>query len=634
VADAANGCCVNLAGDVFIVGETASFTGIATPGAFQTVLLSNVEDAFLVKFDLNGVRQWGTYYGSYNSDNGYSCCSDKNGNLYICGDAASVNQISTPGAHQQVLNGNSDAMLVKFWECTSLNIPGSINGPTGVCVGSPATSFSIAAVSGATSYLWVAPPGWTGTSTTNIISAAPGTSGVFSVAATNTCAPSISQTLNVIVDPLPTITVNSGTMCSGQSFTINPSGASTYTYQGGNQVVSPTISATYTVIGSSLIGCISSSPATSSVTVNPAPTISVNSGAICLGQTFTIVPSGGSSYTIQGGNFIVGPGSNTSYTVVGTNSLGCISPTYAISNVTVNPNPIVTVNNGSVCLGQSFTLVPTGANTYTFEGGSAIVTPTNNTSYTVTGTSTAGCEALGPATSNVTVYPVPSVSVNFGGICIGQTLTLIANGANNWLWNTGATSQIISVSPTITSNYTVTGFDLNLCSNTQTTFVDVHNLPVVNAVSNPSFICIGQSATLTASGATTYSWSTGNLSGSFVISPTITTSYTVTGTDNFNCQDTAVVTQVVDLCNGIDQIDTSPVTISIYPNPNNGNFVIEYSEESKITIYNSLGQIIIEEKNSGSKKDLSLKGFSNGIYFVRVSSQDKDPLTVRIIKDE
>ncbi len=55
----------------------------------------------------------------------------------------------------------------------------------------------------------------------------------------------------------PTITVNSGAICSGNSFTISPSGAETYTYSGGSSVVSPTASTNYTVIGENLMGCIS-----------------------------------------------------------------------------------------------------------------------------------------------------------------------------------------------------------------------------------------------------------------------------------------------------------------------------------------------------------------------------------------
>ena len=76
---------------------------------------------------------------------------------------------------------------------------------------------------------------------------------------------------------------------------------------------------------------------------------------------------------------------------MGTSALGCISQVAATSSVLVNANPTITVNNGAICAGQSFTINPAGANTYTIQGGNAIVSPAINTTYTVAGKSTAGC---------------------------------------------------------------------------------------------------------------------------------------------------------------------------------------------------------------------------------------------------
>ncbi|MBL7937111.1 MAG: LamG domain-containing protein, partial [Bacteroidia bacterium] len=133
----------------------------------------------------------------------------------------------------------------------------------------------------------------------------------------STCDLQMSQitTVTVTATPAPTISVNSGAICSGQSFTLSPSGADTYTISGGNSIVSPTADATYSVTGTDVNGCVSTSAAIASVTVNALPSISVNSGAICSGQSFTLSPSGADTYTISGGNSIVSPTADATYSV-------------------------------------------------------------------------------------------------------------------------------------------------------------------------------------------------------------------------------------------------------------------------------------------------------------------------------
>lgn len=284
------------------------------------------------------------------------------------------------------------------------------------------------------------------------------------------CLSQNTATANVTVNSNPTISVNSGTLCQGSSYTISPSGANTYTFQGGSSVVSPTSSLSYTVAGTNTVtGCVSATVA-ASVTVFSAPVISVNSGGICSGQSFTMIPSGASSYVFEGGSAVVSPTANTNFTVTGTSTAGCVSQTFATATIVVNANPTITVNSGSICAGNSFTIIPSGASTYVFEGGNAVVSPTANTNYTVTGTSAAGCSSQTFATAGVTVNALPSVSVSgTGSICVGQTATLTASGANSYSWNTGSTSTAINVSPTITTVYTANGTSsVTGCSNSAT----------------------------------------------------------------------------------------------------------------------------------------------------------------------
>ena len=175
-----------------------------------------------------------------------------------------------------------------------------------------------------------------------------------------------------------------------------------------------------------------------------SPVISVNSGSICAGNSFTIVPGGANTYTIQGGNSVMRPTISSSYTVIGTDALGCTSTSFATSNVTVDatPLPTVTVNSGSICSGSSFTIVPAGAFAYNIQGGSAVVTPTSNSSYTVVGTNTAGCASASFATSNITVSALPSVSITAPAtLCVGMYATLTASGTDASSSKTGTQLQ-------------------------------------------------------------------------------------------------------------------------------------------------------------------------------------------------
>jgi uncharacterized repeat protein (TIGR03803 family) len=341
------------------------------------------------------------------------------------------------------------------------------------------------------------------------------------------CVASNTAVSNVTVNITPTVSVNSGSICTGNSFTMVPSGASTYTYSSGSAIVSPLVNTSYNVTGTSAQGCVATNTAVSSVTVNITPTVSVNSGSICTGNSFTMIPSGASTYTYSSGSAIVSPLVNTSYNVTGTSAQGCVSSNTAISNVIVNITPTISVNSGSICTGNSFTMVPSGANTYTYSSGSAIVSPLVNTAYNVTGTSAQGCVATNTAVSNVTVNVTPVISVNSGVICSGNSFTIVPSGASTYTYSSG--SPIVS--PLVNTIYSVTGTSSQGCvaSNTAISVVAVNITPTVTV--NSGSICTGNSFTMIPGGASTYTYS----SGSAIVSPLINTSYSVTGTSALGC---------------------------------------------------------------------------------------------------
>ena len=138
-------------------------------------------------------------------------------------------------------------------------------------------------------------------------------------------------------------------------------------------------------------------------------------------------------------------------------------------------------------------------------------------------------------------------------ICDGEQATISASGANTYTWdNMLGSGQSFIVSPSTTTTYTVTGTDGNGCENTDQVTITVNPLPNVDAGLDQS-ICDGEQATISASGANTYTWD--NMLGagqSFDVSPSTTTTYTVTGTDGNGCENTDQVTITVNPLPNVD----------------------------------------------------------------------------------
>lgn len=305
----------------------------------------------------------------------------------------------------------------------------------------------------------------------------PTTNTTYTISGTNANGCTGTAISSVTVNPLPVITVNSGSVCPGMTFTMSPSGAVTYSYSSGSNIVTPLVNSTYTVTGTSVNGCINGIGAVSSVVINTVvPLITVNSGSVCPGMTFTMSPSGAATYSYSSGSNTVAPTINSTYTVTGTDINGCINSAGAVSSVAVSTVvPAISVNSGTICSNQTFTIVPSGASTYTYSSGSNTVTPSATSSYTVTGTDINGCINSIGAISTVNVNAAPSLTaIQNASVCVGTSTLLNVSGANTYSWTTGAATSSISVSPTITTIYSVTGTNSNNCNSTQTVAVTVN----------------------------------------------------------------------------------------------------------------------------------------------------------------
>ena len=125
-------CSTDASGNVYLAGSTGSNTGtvIATTGAHQSAYGGGSYDAFLVKFNASGVRQWGTYYGGSSGDYDFSCSTDATGNVYLAGNTQSETAIATTGAHQSVYGGGGgllNVFLAKFTDCVNLSPVAAVN---------------------------------------------------------------------------------------------------------------------------------------------------------------------------------------------------------------------------------------------------------------------------------------------------------------------------------------------------------------------------------------------------------------------------------------------------------------------------------------------------------------------------
>jgi hypothetical protein len=424
-----------------------------------------------------------------------------------------------------------------------------VSGPTlsaanrTICVGSS----TVLTASGATSYTWN-----TG-ATTASISVSPAVTTIYTVSGSNAAGCVGTRTVQVTANPIPTVSVNNQTICPGGTATITASGATTYSWSTGSTAssitVAPSVNTNYTVTGNSL-GCVNTR--TASVTVGSALSINISSNPVsfCLGNTGTLSASGAITYTwntgFVGTNLVITPTTTTNYTVNGTN--GACSGTKTIS-IIVNSNPTVTAtaSSSNICVGATTSLTASGAVTYTWNPGSFVgsvysISPTIATNYTVTGANASGC--VNTRTIQVSVSSSPTISAANRTVCAGTSTVLTASGATSYTWNTGATTSSISVSPTVTTIYTVTGSNASGCSNTRTVSVTVNNAPTIIVSANPTTICSGESSTLTAIGAISYIWSAGGSGANITVTPLSTTIYTVSGTSSGCVGNTTVAVNV------------------------------------------------------------------------------------------
>jgi hypothetical protein len=358
------------------------------------------------------------------------------------------------------------------------------------------------------------------------------------------------------------ITNNTGSTelnCNTSAISLTATGGTTYQWNHGPTTANVTITGPgiYTVTAFDSNGC--TGQATVTITENTTPPnggITNNTGTTvltCTTNSISVTAFGGGTYQWTGG---LGTNANATITQAGTYSVTVTNPTTgctAVYSITVTQSagaPAVTITAPTTvltCSTTSIVLTASGASTYSWSGGGTgpTKTITQAGTYTVTGTGANGCTATASITITSNTTP-PAVVISrtpntteLG--CGTNSIVLTASGANSYSWNTGATTASITV--TQTGNYSVTGTGTNGCTATVAQVITQAQPPTVTVVSttgNTQLGCGINSITLQASGAASYSWSTG-ATGSTITVTSIGT-YIVTGTAANGCTATASIT--------------------------------------------------------------------------------------------
>gem|GEM_PF-2017256 len=465
--------------------------------------------------------------------------------------------------------------------------PSKVAKPTGtasLCMNSANTVYTTTGATNTTSYTWNITPSGAGTLTPDVTqknatidwnNTYTGTAKI-SVQGHNSCGDGLtSDTLIITVNPLPTANALSSALaiCKGSSVTLSANasaGSSPYTYTWSTGVAPSssstpsaiiTTNSTYSVTVMDNKGCI----ATSSVSVgmNALPSVTAGGGIICNGNSTNLSAGGTSTYTWSSGlgngtPKTVNPTTSTTYTVTGTDNNGCTNTANAI--VIVNPLPTANAQSSaaSVCNGSSATLnanagAGTSPYTYAWTTGaipaniaspSAIIT--SNATYIVTITDKNNCTVTSSVTIAMNPLPIANAQSSDAVVCKGSSVTLSANASvgsspYTYTWSTGAVpsnSSTPSVVITTNTTYSVSVTDNKGCTATSSVSVGMNALPTVTA--GGGTICKGNSTNIKAGGANTYTWSNELGNGiSQTVNPTTSTTYTVTGTDNNGCTNTA-----------------------------------------------------------------------------------------------
>ncbi len=493
--------------------------------------------------------------------------------------------------------------------------------------------------SGAVNYTWT-PPATLSSINGTTVSANPLVTTIYSITGADGNGCLKTNTITLVVNPLPIIAVSNNTMCLGTSALLTANGAVGYTWTPSSSLTNPnnfsvtatpSVNTTYTITGVDSKGCISST--TASVLVNSLPVLTISNHTICNGNSTSIAVSGANNYTwspatalssTSSPNVISNPLQTITYTVIGMNLNGCKQTT--VSTVVVNQLPQILITSPSViCAGQSTVINASGALTYTWNNASITpsitVNPIVPTTYTAAGIDANGCINTGTVLLNVLIQPTLSITGS-PTVCLGNALTLTASGGFDYSWNTGGTSNVVTIEPQANTIYTVNSGTAP-CNSSTIFAVTVYTPQVQTPSADPTNIIYGASSVIQANIQTgnpfTWVYSSDincNTCATNTVSPTETTIYTVTSTDNNGCVVTGTVLVQVEIICG-----DAFVPSAFSPNGDGfndywcayGNCIVSMN----LQLYNRWGEKVFESNDKNTCWDGTYNGvMQNDAVFI------------------
>lgn len=399
-----------------------------------------------------------------------------------------------------------------------------------------------------------------------------------------------AETTAELVANVPVTDISdAATICFGAETQLVADGGPGATYQWNNAstlddptsatpIASPDEITNYTVIITDANGCTATEQVVVVVESEVVANLNATPDAICPGTPVTLTAGSNSenTYTFFDGNgtqiaqnntgsTTINPTQDMTYSVIVESALGCSDE--AVATVSFNEDPVLEAQNGVACPDGSTTMTVTGGGagaTYEWtpnniitcdnaDCSSVIVTPTGSTpvNFTIVATTPAGCTGQTQAALTIEADLEITVSPANPDLCVGETITLNAGGATEFVWDgpglstTTGGSVIVDIDTPGTYNYTLTGTN-NDCSGNTTFSVVINDPPTIEAVTAP-VLCVGDTHTLSATGGTTYVWTqNGNPVTNLDVAPTTTTVYDVIGTDANGCTNVSQVTVEVE----------------------------------------------------------------------------------------
>jgi large repetitive protein len=520
-------------------------------------------------------------------------------------------------------NVNNASCLAACTSCTVPSQPGTISGNATYC-GSTALTYSVTAVSGATSYIWSLPSGWTGTSTTNSINVTTsGTGGTVSVTAVNSCGNSPARTLTV---------TGSSTPAQPVSITGNTS-----VCQGVSQVYSaPTVSGATSYIWTIPLGW-SGSSTTNSITVIPG----ASSGNISVAASNSCGTSAVRTVSVA-----IGTTPATPLAISGSTSV-CSSTSYVYSIAAVSGATSYNWNIPSGWSGTSTTTSITVVSGTT--GGTISVTATNGcgTSAASVITTTIGAA---PATPSAITGPAKG-ACNISGV--SYSVTNVAGLTYNWSFSqAGASIASGQGTSSITANFTsgagagtLSVTASNGCSTSAAQSLAISPIPsqpgIITGTTSP---CINQQGVpysiAPVAGAATYTWSvpTGARINDGTVTSTSTT-LTTTATNvtvNFKTKAGNVRVRANNACGSSTyrslavafacRLGNDIPSIEMYPNPTADflkiSLVADEASSYNLQFADVTGKVVLTKTGEAAEGDnelnFNVSALKSGIYFVTI----------------